>query len=59
MGGNKERRGEKRGGEERLIKINVKTGGKKKEAGESVNCAHRLLEGTIKLVDQIHGVQRK
>lgn len=53
LGGNKERRGE-----ERLIKINVKMSGKK-EGCESVNYAHRLLEGTIKLVDQIHGVRRK
>ena len=48
-----------RRGEERLIKINVKTSGEKKEAGESVNYAHRLLEGTIKPVDQIHGARRK
>lgn len=26
---------------------------------ESVNYAHRLLQGTIKLVDQILGVRRK
>lgn len=47
-------------GEDRLIKINEKFNGeKRKEAGESVNYAHRLLEGTIRLVDQIHGVRSK
>lgn len=54
-GGTRESRGE-----DRLIKINEKFNGeKRKEAGESVNYAHRLLEGTIRLVDQIHGVRSK
>lgn len=54
---------ETRRGEERLITINVKMSvekkKKKKETGENVNHAHGLLEGTIKLVDQIHGERRE
>lgn len=51
---------ETRRGEERLIKINVKMSvEKKKETGENVNHAHGLLEGTIKLVDQIYGERRE
>lgn len=45
-------------GEQRLIKIHFKMSGKRK-ADESANYAHRLLEGIIKWVDQIHGVRRK
>lgn len=46
--GSKARRQEEKTGEERLIKINLKMSG---------SYAHRLLGGTIKWVDQIHGVR--
>ena len=56
LGGNKERRGEIN-----YDKCENERGKKKKkkETGENVNHAHGLLEGTIKLVDQIHGERRE